>query len=150
MKQSLFKKSPLPLLALVIAVFFDGCVSECSVNCPEKCVDISFVILQDGINIIGDQPIFPLNDIYVETIPANPSAPPLLEIKERTFKIILCQNVEYKLYLTSSEVINITAEIDTTSTDSCCSYFSAKSVKFNGFELCQNINQCDGGTFELL
>ncbi len=150
MTNSIRKKLILTFLILLISVYY-GCNSDCPVDCPVECTDINFALLQNGENILQMQPPpFPLEGIRVETVPNDPLSPPLLEINEKSFKIIACQNAEYKFILNENESINISVEIDTATVDQCCAYFLAKSVKFNGQELCPGFDECGGGIYELL
>lgn len=85
----------------------------------------------------------------VEVTPLTPEAPPLLGFDNDAFKLVVCHNGEYKLYLNDTTFITILAKLDTLSLDNCCTYFSASSIKFNGEEICINQNDCGGGTFEI-
>jgi len=143
-------KKYLPALLILVTIDFYGCVSDCPTDCPAECVPISFVLLESGINILEKDPTpFQIDSIRVETIPINPEAPPLLGINNNSFKLVVCQNVKYKLFLNDSETVEITAKIDTFSIDECCVYFTANSLEFNGQELCSNQDQCRDVTFEL-
>lgn len=145
MKSSALKKV---LFLASIIFYFGGCQSDCPINCPTKCVPISFILLHEGINILEKAP-FQIDSMHVVSTPANPEAPSLLEIDKNRFKMVACQDVEYKLYLNDSTAIEIMASLDTFSVDNCCVYYSAHSIQFNGDELCSDQDQCVGGVFEL-
>ncbi len=134
---------------LLISLGFYGCFSDCPVDCPVECVPITFVLKQGGRNILEQPTSFRIDSMRVEMIPANPEAPPLLGTNNNSFKMVVCQNVEYALHLNDSLVLNIFAKLDTFSIDDCCVYFLANSIRFNGDELCADQEQCGGGTFEL-
>ena len=148
-----FNTSAKCCLGLVLAFFFlSGCSSECSdAQCPVQCVGISFVLLQNGTNIIQLEPQpYPLDSIRVESS-IDPVAPTLLTIGERAFSFVTCDGVEYKLHLNDSVVVDIRAEIDTALSDACCDYFGASSIRFNGNELCSSLGECEGEmNFEIL
>lgn len=150
MKKYVLTRKYLTSLLILTTLCFYGCLSDCSVDCPTECIPISFVLMQDGINILEKEPIpFQINSMRVESIPVNPEAPSLLGINNKSYNMVVCQNVEYILYLNDSTAIEITAKLDTFSIDHCCVYFTANSIKFNGDELCSDQDQCGGGIFEL-
>ena len=136
------------LFLVSVILYFSGCQSDCPLDCPAKCFPISFILLEDGINILGKKP-FQIDSIHVVSTPSNPEAPPLFEIDKKKFKLVVCQGVEYKLYLNDSTAIEITARLDTFSVDNCCVYYSVNSIHFNGDELCSDQDQCASGVFEL-
>ena len=90
-----------------------------------------------------------IDSLHVVSTPTNTEASSFLEIDNKTFKMVVCQDVEYKLYLNDSTAIEIMARLDTFSVDNCCVYYSAHSIQFNGDELCSDEDQCTGGVFEL-
>lgn len=148
MKFIRFKKYISTSLFVVMLNFY-GCQSNCQTNCPVECVPISFVLTQDGKDILQCPTSFRIDSMRVETSPENPDAPPLLGLNGNSFKLVVCQNVEYTLHLNDSLAVEIFVKLDTLSIDKCCVYFAANSIEFNGDEICSNQDQCGSGTFEL-
>lgn len=127
-----------------------GCDSECQTECPVPCTSIGFQIFYQGSNILlQDPPLFPLEDIRVESTPANPVAPPLFEINDDRFSMVVCRDASYQLFLNDNLVLNVEAGIDTASQDECCTFFKARYIRFNGTDLCPDSDACSGGIFTI-
>ena len=138
------------VFTILLPFFLWSCISECSdAQCPVRCANISFEVLQNGSNIIRNpSPEFPLDSIRVEAA-VDPIAPPLLGFGERTLGFVACEGIAYKVYLNDSEVIDVDIEIATAISDACCDYFAASAIRFNSVELCSSLEECGVMTYEV-
>ncbi|MDN5211145.1 hypothetical protein QQ020_03760 [Fulvivirgaceae bacterium BMA12] len=149
---NVIKKRLLTLLILA-PVFFGDCSSGCSdTTCPVKCANISFKLLRNGVDIfIQDPDRYNINSVRVEAATAT-DAPPLLKVNtNNVISFVVCHEIDYKLYLNDSEVIDIRADLSVVTSDECCDFFGAHSVWFNGMKVCSDHDECQLGLeFELL
>ncbi len=108
------------------------------------CVPVTFSLFENGQNILVETSDYSPDDFYVESIPAEPDAPPMIKLDDDKFNLVLCHGVEYRLYLGDSRVIDIMADLVITpnTLDICCDYYAANTVVFDGVDLCSDVDNC--------
>lgn len=137
----------LSVLGLLLVTILLSCDNQCDTElCPSECVNISLAFFKNGENILESDPdTYSIDNVKIESIAGDQDTSSTLRIGSSTFSFAACKGGEYRLYLSNSEIIEISATMDISevvSSNTCCTYYAPSTIALNDSTFCSDIATC--------